>query len=64
MEKPADPNILDGVISWLNGLNEREDFFETIAQTLRNYCAALVKTGFTDDQATRIVAGLAAKSDK
>jgi hypothetical protein len=64
MNDRHEPDGLSVAVSHLNKLNQRQDFFETVAQTMRNYYDALVRAGFTEDQATQIVAGFAAKPDK
>jgi hypothetical protein len=64
MNDRHEPDGLDVAISHLKNLNQRQDFFEAVAQTMRNYWDALVRAGFSEDQATQIVAGFAAKPDK
>jgi len=55
---------LDVAVSHLKKLNQRQDFFEAVAQTMKNYRDALVGAGFTEDQAAKVVAGFAGKPDK
>lgn len=64
MEEKAPLPELNGVISWLKALHERDDYFDTIAIVTKKQFDSLVKAGFTEDQATRIVAGFASKPDK
>ena len=64
MSEKHEPDGLDVAVSHLTKLNQRRDFFEAVAQTMKSYWDALVKTGFTEGQATQIVAGFAAKPDK
>jgi hypothetical protein len=59
-----EPDGLDVAIAHLGKLNLRGDFFDTVAHTMKNYFDALIRVGFTEDQAIRIVAGFAAKPDK
>ena len=40
------------------------DFCEAVAISTKKQFDALVKVGFTEDQATRVVAGFSSKSDK
>jgi len=54
---------IDGTIGVLNTLSTRDDFYAAVANSTRKQFEALVKTGFTEDQATRIVAGFSSKSD-
>lgn len=55
---------LDVAVHNLRELNQRNDFFSEVAAAMKNHFDALVKTGFTEEQAIRIVAGFASKSDK
>ena len=64
MTDKHEPNGLDVAVSHLKSLGRRKDFFEAVAQTMKSYYDALVRAGFTEDQATQIVAGFAAKPDK
>ena len=56
-------NWINGTVAVLRTLSGREDFYEAVAISSRRQYEALVKAGFTEDQATRIVAGFSAKSD-
>jgi hypothetical protein len=56
--------VLDVAISYLGRLNRREDFFGVIAYHMKKHYDALLKVGFTKEQSTRIVVGLAAKPVK
>ncbi|MCD6321501.1 MAG: hypothetical protein J7L77_00600 [Clostridiales bacterium] len=64
MQENKEPNYLDAAVYGLNELNKRKDFFDTIAETMKNYYDALISVGFTEGQSIKIVAGFAAKSDK
>ena len=54
---------IDSAIDALRTLSGRDDFYEAVAASTRKQFDALVKAGFTEDQATRIVAGFSSKSD-
>ena len=54
---------IDGTIEVLRTLSSRDDFYEAVAVSTKKQFDALVKAGFTEDQATRIVAGFSSKSD-
>ena len=58
------PCWVDGAITSLKALSTRKDFYETVAISTKKQFDALVKVGFTAEQATRIVAGFSSKSDK
>ena len=62
-ERPKDDGI-DGAIAVLKAISMRDDLQEAIAVLTKKQFDALVKVGFTEDQATRIVAGMASKPDK
>ena len=64
MNDRPEPDGLDLAVSHLKNLSQRGDFFEAVAQTMKSYFDALVNVGFTEGQATQIVAGFAAKPDK
>ena len=55
---------IDGTVAVLNTLCSRDDFYEAVAASTKKQYDALVKAGFTEDQATRIVAGMSSKSDR
>jgi len=54
---------IDGTIAVLNTLCSRDDFYDAVAASTKRQFDALVKVGFTEDQAIRIVAGMSSKSD-
>ena len=54
---------IDGTIAALATLCGRDDFYDAVAAATKKQFDALVKAGFTEDQATRIVAGMSSKSD-
>jgi hypothetical protein len=54
---------VDGAIEVLRTLSSRDDFYEAVAVSTKKQFDALVKAGFTEEQATRIVAGFSSKSD-
>jgi hypothetical protein len=58
------PNIAEMIIGMLKGLNESDEFFETLASMMKKLYDALIKVGFTKKQAIRIVAGFAAQGKK
>ena len=63
MEKKDGYEELKSAIAWLKGLGEIDEYFETIANLVRKMFDALITVGFTEDQAIRIAAGFASKSD-
>jgi hypothetical protein len=58
------PNPVEGILNMLRGINESPEFFDLLAGMLKKLHQALIKAGFTDDQATQIVTGFAAKHGK
>jgi SOS response regulatory protein OraA/RecX len=54
---------IDGTISVLNTLYTRDDFYDAVAASTKKQFDALVRAGFSEDQATRIVSGMSSKSD-
>ncbi|MBT3273379.1 MAG: hypothetical protein HN368_09505 [Spirochaetales bacterium] len=54
---------INGTVEILRTLSGRDDFYEAVAVSTKKQFDALVKAGFTEDQATRIVAGFSSKSD-
>ena len=55
---------MDGAVAFIEHMNQRDDLFDAIAALNKKKFDALVRTGFTEDQASRIVAGMASKPDK
>jgi hypothetical protein len=64
MAEQSLPNWIDGAVAVLKALSVREDFYEAVAISTKKQFDALIKAGFTEDQATRIVAGFSSKNDK
>lgn len=48
--------MLDEVIEFMETLEADDRLFEVMARIIKKFHNALVKEGFTDDQATRIIA--------
>ena len=63
MAEKALTDWIDGTIAVLKTLCSRDDFYKAVAVSTKKQFDALVKAGFTEDQATRIVAGMSSKSD-
>ena len=63
MPKKSKTDGIDAVIAWLNVNSSRDDFHEAVATFVKKQFDALIKVGFTEDQATRIVAAFNSKSD-
>lgn len=55
---------IDNTIAVLTTLCGRDDFYDAVAASTKKQFDALVESGFTEDQATRIAAGMASKSDR
>ena len=55
---------MDGAVAFIEHMNQRDDLFDAIAALNKKQFDALVRTGFREDQAIRIVAGMASKPDK
>ena len=55
---------IDSAVATLKALSLREDFYEAVAISTKKQFDALIPAGFTEDQATRIVAGFSSKNDK
>ena len=64
MAEQSLPSWIDGAVAALKAISMREDFYEAVAISTKKQFDALIKVGFTEDQATRIVAGFSSKSDK
>jgi len=56
--------MVDNILKMLKRFNETDEFFETVASMMKKLYDALVKAGFSEDQAAQIVAGFAAKGKK
>ena len=61
-EKPL-PDM-DAALAVVNAICKREDYMDAIATATKKQFDALLRAGFTDEQATRIIAGFATKSDR
>ena len=55
---------VDAAVAFLEHMNQRDDLFDAIAAANKKQFDALVRAGFGEDQAIRIVAGMASKPDK
>jgi hypothetical protein len=64
MTEPMNTEFLDGAINILRAITTRDDFFEAVATMTKKHFDSLVRVGFTEEQATRIVAGYVSKPDK
>ena len=49
---------IDGAVAALKALSLRHDFYEAVALSTKKPLDALVKAGFTEEQATCIVCGI------
>ena len=49
--------MIDELLEMLKELEENDEFFDTIARILKKSYNSLIKAGFTQEQATTIVAG-------
>ena len=57
-------NVVGMILAILEGINESDEFFETVASVMKKLYDALLKVGFTEEQAIQITAGFAAKGNK
>ena len=57
-------NMAELILSFLKSVNESDEFFEVMASMAKKLYDALLDVGFTDTQATQIVAGFAARGGK
>ena len=64
MAEQSQPFWIDGAVAALKAISVREDFYEAVAISTKKQFDALIKVGFSEDQATRIAAGFSSKSDK
>ena len=55
---------VDAAVAFLEHMNQRDDLFDAVAALNKKKFDALVRAGFGEDQAIRIVAGMASKPDK
>lgn len=56
--------MIEMILGMLKEMNGNDEFFEIIASMMRKFYDALLKEGFTEKQAIRIVAGIAARGGK
>jgi len=63
MSQQLPPNLVEMILEVLEKINESEEFFETVSSIMKKLYDALLRAGFTEKQATRIVAGFAAKGN-
>ena len=63
MSQQLPPNIMKMMMEVLTKINESDEFFETVASIMKKLYDALLKAGFTEKQAVRIVSGFAAKGN-
>jgi hypothetical protein len=63
MAQQIPPNVMEMMLDMLEQIEDSEEFFETIASIMKKLYDALLKAGFTEKQAVRIVAGFAAKGN-
>lgn len=64
MCKQGKPNPVENILNMLRGINESPEFFDMVASMMKKLHEALIKAGFTEDQATQIVTGFVAKHSK
>ena len=64
MTNQIPPNVVEMILHMLKQLNESDEFFDVVASMMKKLYDALLREGFTEDQAVQIVAGFAAKSNK
>jgi hypothetical protein len=64
MCKEPKPNPVENILDLLRGINESPEFFDMLASMMKKLHDALIKAGFTEDQATHIVTGFVAKHGK
>ena len=55
---------MDGAVAFIEHMNQRDDLFDAIAALNKKQFDALVRTGFREDQAIRIVALLSQCRDQ
>ena len=60
----AEGNPVEKILTMLKGINASDEFFEMVAGMMKKLHDALIKAGFSEDQATQIVSGFAAKHGK
>jgi len=63
MSQQLPPNLVEMILEVLEKINESEEFFETVSSIMKKLYDALLRAGFTEKQATRIVSGFAAKGN-
>ena len=64
MTNQIPPNVVEMILHMLKQLNESDEFFDVVASMMKKLYDALLREGFTEDQAVQIVAGFAAKGNK
>jgi hypothetical protein len=64
MTNQIPPNVVEMILDMLKKLNESDEFFDVVASMMKKLYDALLREGFTEDQAAQIVAGFAAKGNK
>ena len=58
------PDIVRNILGLLRAIGKSDELFYTLADMLKKFHDALMKAGFTEEQATQIVAGFAARGGK
>lgn len=61
MAQQIPANLLEMILDMLEQIEDNDEFFETVASIMKKLYDALLKVGFTEKQAVRIVSGFAAK---